>query len=180
MFKNRNNLKAKKTAENGGINKEFNEGKLRWYAQEHELHERGLGWYIFMGLAIMGMLLWAVLSENWTFALLIVAVTALYSHYEKEARSGDNLIEVVLSDIGIKAGKRRYPFSNISGFWVVYEQHIQKALYIQIKNNLYGEVEIMLGDQNPERIKRFLRKRIPEIKNKSISITKLISKLLKI
>jgi len=167
--------KTKKTKHNSR-SKEFDKGILSWSASEY--HDNGAGKYYkgFIVLFLVAIMIFGLIFDSWTFALAI-GVFLVVQHM---VHKNDNpFVEVKISKIGIKVGKRCYRFSDIKGFWIIDEDYLSKMLVINVKDDIAGEVHIQLGDQEIDAVKTVLAKYIKEKKGKSISFMDHISLLFK-
>ncbi len=150
---------------------------ISWTAPEHIRHKRGKLWKVIIaGLLIAAMVL-GVTHQAWTFALAI-AVFAIVAYIVNREHPKD--VKISISDIGIKVGKRKYPFTRIKSFWLIYEPPYIKTLNVNVDGELAVNIAIQLIDQDPSRVREFLIERIPEKEGHNESLTDIFARLLQI
>lgn len=155
----------------------YDEGEISWYAQEYFVPHRGLGWKIGMITALVGIFVFGVLYKaiSFSIAMLVFAMVYCLVHRKKPQE-----IQIILSKVGIKVGKRKYSYAKIRSFCLHYDPPYTKALKIRVEGDLAVEITIQLGDQNPAEVREFLLDKIPEQEGHQESFTDMILKLLKI
>ena len=82
---------------------------LAWETWEFPPVERSTGWYVIAAAAGLGMLIYALLTANFVFALIIVmfAVILLMRDLKKPAR-----IQVAITSDGIAFNNEFYPYGD--------------------------------------------------------------------
>lgn len=126
---------------------------MGWDILEYPKYDRGRIWYIGMGVFGVGLLIYAVISANFLFALIIIMfalVTYLSSVSEPKK------IKFALTDNGILVGRSFYMYRDLSRFWFIYEPPEVKSLYLEFKNALRPRVTIDLGNVNPNQVRQVL------------------------
>lgn len=155
----------------------YDKGLISWDAPEYIKHKKGWLWYtLFIMLAIGGTTL-AYMYSSWTFSLAILAFAVTYMMYD--LRHPKN-IKVILSDFGIKFGKKIFQYSRIQAFWIIYNQPFTKTLNIRVHNEYLVDIEIQLENQDPVEVHKFLSQKIPELEGKTESFFGVLSRLLKL
>ncbi len=176
-FKQRKIKKAKLREFLHSLPSAYDNKVIIWNAPEHTVHRRGKLWkVIVIGLLIAAMVT-TLVHQAWTFALTIVAFTFVYYLLNREHPKE---VEISLSDIGIKVGRRKYPFSRVKSFWLVYEPPYTKTLYVKMEGELVVNIAIQLKDQDPSEVREFLIEKVPESEGQREPLTDIFSKLLKI
>lgn len=155
----------------------YDEKVISWEAPERIKHKRGKFWKIFMSAAFISAATIAFVHNQWTFSMAIIAFAIVYYLINKEHTKD---VEVSISNIGIKVGKRKYPFSKIKAFWIIYEPPLVKTLNIKVHNDLSGDISIQLNEQDPSEIREFLIERIPELEGKSEALSDILVRLFKL
>ncbi len=126
---------------------------MGWDILEYPKYDRGRIWYIGMAVFGIGLLIYAVVSANFLFALIIIMfalVTYLSSVSEPKK------IKFALTDNGILVGRSFYMYRDLSRFWFIYEPPEVKSLYLEFKNSLRPRVTIDLGNANPNQVRQVL------------------------
>jgi hypothetical protein len=94
------------------------EPRISWRIEEYVHREKGPDWFWALGvIAIAGAAI-AVLSHNVLFAIFIILAAIILGIY---AARPPEIIEIAISDAGIKVKNYFYPFEKIKGFAV--EEH---------------------------------------------------------
>ena len=136
---------------------------LKWTAPEFKQYKKNQSWFIVAGLIAAGLFIWALLTKNLLFALLIglsyfsITVFALKNPRE---------INLAITAKGIKIDKTLYEFDNLKSFWIFYEPPHVKELSLRSKKTIMPYIKIPLGKQNPVEARRLLLKYLPERKHK--------------
>lgn len=155
----------------------FDQGKISWIAPEQIQHQRGKLWIFLMIVAVISASVWGIFYNAWTFSIAILAFSGVYALIHMEHPEE---LEVVISDIGIKVGGRRYAYSKIKAFWVIYEPPFTKTLNIRVDGDLAIDIDIQLNEQDPAEVREFLISKIPELEGKQQSVIKMFLRLFKI
>src|SRR3989344_6048446 len=140
--------------------------EISWDTLEFEHHEKGPRWYITLVIIGIAMLLYALWMRDVTqFLILFIILFATYLFARRKPRT----ITITLTGTGIEVGEVRYPFSRIKNFWFVYEPPHAKLLYLTTSDFLIADVPIELDKQDPNEIREFLIKYLPEDQEKKES-----------
>ncbi len=155
----------------------YDEAILSWIAPETVKHERGKVWRIVAPLSGIGMIALALWQGSWSFALAIAAFILAYCVTSLEHPKD---VEVKISKVGIKVGTRKYPYSRIKAFWVIYEPHLVETLNIRVAGEWVGDITIQLGKQNPSPVREVLMDYIPELEGATEKVSDIFIRLFKI
>lgn len=155
----------------------YDDHKISWQSPEFLQYKRGLAWKLTALVSILAFAALGYLYLSWTFSLAIVTFAIVYYLLD---RKDPKILEVVVSDIGIKVGSRKYPYSKIQGFWIIYNPPYVSTLNLRIKGNALHDVEIQLVNQNPAEIRELLLDKIPEYEGKEESFIDILLSLLRI
>jgi len=132
---------------------------LEWTFPEYAKTTRSRLWYL-VGAVILGLLvLYAVLTVNYLFAvILVLAVLIILYQYFQEARH----IVVKIGEDGIILDNKFYPWKILRSFWFAYEPPTIKYLYVETKKQVQRYLPIPLEDVNPLNIREILLNYIDE------------------
>ena len=150
---------------------------ISWVAPEHKRHNRGNLWKIIIFGMILAAIIIGFVHKAWTFSAAIAVFTIVYYLVHKEVPQD---VEVSISEIGIKVGNRKYPFTRIKSFWMIYEPPHIKTLHIKVDKEFIVDISIELSHQDPSTIREFLIEKIPEKEGHNESFTDIFARLLKI
>ncbi len=126
---------------------------VSWEYSEADRYDRGGRWYFAMGAVGLGLLLYALASGNFLFALIIIMFGLVI--YLSSIQAVTESV-VTIDDRGIQVGGAFYGYQEISHFWFVYEPPVVKQLYLDFKEPWKPRVIIGLGDQNPNEVREVL------------------------
>ncbi len=154
----------------------YDEAVLSWISPETIKHERGLTWKILTSLFIALSLAWGIVYGSWTFSLAIFLFVIVYYLVHLEHPKD---VEVKVSELGVKVGSRKYPYSRIKAFWILYEPHI-RTLNLRVSGDVISDITIQLGHQHPAELRGFLMERIPELEGQSEKISDIFLRIFKI
>ena len=136
-------------------------GKLliSWPIPEFSRHSRGKTWYTWSSLIIIGLLIWAVATANYLFAIITILIAIIFIF---QNRRSPGLIECRIMEDGLEMGHSFYAFRDIREFWLIYQPPEVKMLYVEFKGTLRPTLTVPLENQNPLKIREILKKYIDE------------------
>ncbi|MFB6182090.1 MAG: hypothetical protein ABEJ24_04315 [Candidatus Magasanikbacteria bacterium] len=130
-----------------------------WEISEYEDHDRGPTWIIISSLLGLGLVIFAVWSQNFLFALIIMllGIIIFLQHNQEPAQ-----IPFAITELGIVVGNKFYPYGELDAFFIVYEPPKIKKLYFETESKIKPLVHIPLKEQNPVEVRETLKGYIPE------------------
>lgn len=155
----------------------FDNAVINWKAPEYPKYKKGIFWKIFASLLLISVVLIGYFYNAWSFTAAIFAFALVYFLLNREEPKN---VEVILSNIGIKVGNRKYPYSHIKAFWIIYEPPYFSTLHIRVKNDIAVDITIELGLQDPSIVREFLIDKIPEMEGQNYSVSDLFVRLFKL
>ncbi len=144
----------------------------------YEKHRRGTAWYIG-ALVVAGLLITTALAtSNFLFAVLIILFSfVIFIHDMREPETHN----CAITDGGVYMDDRFYPYSEFTGFWLVYEPPRVKNLYLSTDGMIRSHIGIPLGDVDPVELRRWLRRVLLEdLERDQEPMSELIGRVLKI
>jgi hypothetical protein len=136
-----------------------------WSFPEFEKYARPRLWYIIFGTLGVVLLLVALLSQNFLFALILVLFGVIVYMQEKQSPQD---IPFGISTTGVLLGSRHYTHAEFDSFYIVYQPPEVKTLYLITKNPTRPRLSIPLVDTDPvsvrETLKQFLSENMEEDK----------------
>lgn len=155
----------------------YDHAKIAWIAPETIIHQRGPIWKIVTGLLVLAVIAWGIYSGAWTFSLAIgVFAIAYYIIHLEHPKA----IEIKISEIGIKVGYRKFSYSQIKAFWILYDPPYVQTLSIRVHGQITDDITIQLYDQSPAEIREFLMTKIPEMEGQTEKLSDIFLRLFKI
>lgn len=151
---------------------------LAWETVDRPRYERGRLWYAVMGLAGLALLLYAVITANFLFALIIIMFAlVLYVSSLGEPRP----VNMSITEDGVEIGQMFYPFREIDRFWFYYEPPEVKSLYLEFKNLIQPRLTVHLMDQNPNAVRGILSQFLKEdVSRTDEPLSEMIGRMFKI
>ncbi|MCG2686927.1 hypothetical protein L6278_02190 [Candidatus Parcubacteria bacterium] len=151
---------------------------ISWKFPEHTAPNRTKSWYIWATLFFLAMLLYAVLTANFLFGLIIIMLTIImFILHNKEPLE----IEFKITQDGIEIGNQNQTFKDLENFWIVYDPPHVKNLYFKFKATLKPTLIIPLLDQNPIKVREILKEYLLEdLDKESESTTETLARILKL
>jgi hypothetical protein len=151
---------------------------MSWIFPEYDKHERGkLWWVFFIGISTL-LILFAVLTANFLFALIVLLIDAiiLSFHFKKALE-----VQINFFENGLAVGKKYYEWRDFDTFWIIYEPPSVKNLYFHFKTPLRPRLDIPLLNQNPLHVRKILVEYLEEdLSKESEPTSDTLSRLLKL
>lgn len=160
-------------------NFEQNSNEISWTVPEFEKHERSKNWYIWAGIISVFLLIFAVFTSNFLFAIIIV--TAALITIIHDGKNADP-VDIIIDEDGIVVGRKFYDYDVLKNFSVLFKpKEDLKNLYFEFKNPTKQRLSIHLSDRDPLQIRDLLLKYLSEdLERTNMPLSENISKLLKI
>lgn len=163
---------------NAEYDPEVGEVLLAWEFKEFEKGHRGKRWYVIMSLLGAVLLFYAVWSENFTFALLILLLALVY--FLLEWRDPGNVL-FTITDVGVGVGNRFYRYSDMDAFWIIYYPPEIKNLYFRFSRSIHPRFRISLEDVDPVAVRELLLAFLREdLEQEVIPISESVGRILKL
>lgn len=132
---------------------------VSWSFPEYPIYQRSVGWYLGMGLLGGFLVLYAVFTANFLFAVIIVLVALIiFVHSSNKPE----IVNFEMTEDGIGLGESFYSHKNIKNFWLVYEPPEVKKLYFEFKSGWRPHLSVPLGNQDPVRLRKTLLQYLTE------------------
>ena len=149
------------TQQNSSENLEFDlDGALlAWEAPEFPIYERNWRWWGLAGAVTAGLLIYAAVSGNFTFALVIVMAAVLL--YMRTAVAPENVM-VALMPEGLVYGKSFYAYKSFRSFWICYQPPSVQSLYLEFYRGINPRLTISIADMDPELVRQVVGSFIKE------------------
>lgn len=144
---------------------------------EFERYSRGVLWYVITGLLVGGVIIYAVLTANYLFAVIIVLAAAIIALRDFKAPAK---LELHIAEEGLYYNGDLVPYTDLHSFWIIYEPPVFKNLHMKFQG-LRSEVLIPLGELDPVPVRQYLRTKMTEdLEKREESLIDVLSRILKI
>jgi hypothetical protein len=133
-----------------------------WEAHEYEYTEKHPKWYWIMGIALLAIIIYAIITNSILMAITFIMIGMLgYVYAEREPR----LIQMEINPDGVIADKIMYEYDDLKSFWIFYEVESGfKVLSLHSKKTFLPHIHIPVGDTNPILIREVLLSYLPELR----------------
>jgi len=132
-----------------------------WQAPEFEEYERDRKWYIWVSVALVAIVGWAIYTNSPVMAITFILIGVVGYIYMQQA---PRILDFMITYDGVVAGREIFEFDNIESFWIFYEPPHIKVLSLKTDSHLLPFVHIPIEEENPVHIRQILLKFIPEEK----------------
>jgi len=131
----------------------------QWQIQEYEKYDRNKKWYLMMGLVGSLLLLYAIVTANYVFALIVIlfGMVLFLNDMQEPIQLPFTIVET-----GIVVGNKYYKFSELSNFWIIYNPPAVKNLYFSTGKLINHRIQIPLLNYDPRPIREYLSKFLKE------------------
>lgn len=151
---------------------------ISWTFPEYPRYARGFFWYLITMTVGIGLLLYALITGNFLFALIIL-MFALVIYMAATSHPAD--VKLSITEEGIELGGMFYPYREIRHFWFIYEPPHVKNLYIDFKSSLRPRLTVDLMDRNPNDVRRALSRYVTEdLTEEDEPLSELLGRMFKI
>lgn len=141
---------------------------LSWQFSQFAKEKKTIWWYVGFSFVFALLILYAFLSENYLFAvILVIGGIIVVSQYFRQS----SMIDVVIAEDGVIVAEVFYPYKIVDSFYFIYDPPVLKYLYLDLKNGFRKKLPIPLEDVNPlvvrdillQYVKEDLEKENPEV-----------------
>lgn len=134
-------------------------GLLKWTFLEFKHPHRSQRWWVTAGIVTFALVLYAVLTANFLFALIIlIAAVLLINEYRRQPRH----LECHITATGVAVGKKFWRYNELQNYWIAYHPPEVTNLYLLPKNPLDPRITVPLTNMNPLNIRQLLNKYLEE------------------
>lgn len=137
--------------------------EFEWEAPEFDKKEKTKSWFIVPAIITIILGLFALFSDNFLFLIaIILAFFIFYIYANKEPR----IIKFKINERGIEIDEKLHDFDSLRSFWLFYNPPEQKELSFRSRKTLLPYIRIPIANQDPNEIRKFLLKFLPERRHK--------------
>jgi len=137
----------------------FGQIVYQWNVKEYDQYKRDRRWYLVIGIIAALLIVYAVLTANYSFALIIVLFgIVLYLQQINEPVE----LSFAMTTTGIILGQKYYKYSELKNFWMIYNPPEVKNLYFGLNNVIKHRLQVALLDNDPRPIRQYLKQYVTE------------------
>lgn len=155
----------------------FDRALLAWRAPRYLRYERSWLWFVLLFVICGGLALYGYETDSLTMAIVFVLLPFVLV---LEHRKKPDMVEVVISEYGIRFGEMRLPYSNIQNFWILHNPPFVNELHLETDNRSHKEFVIQLMNVDPTSLRQFLVTQILEREGKTLSFTEALIRILRL
>jgi hypothetical protein len=147
------------------------QNNISWTTLEHAYRPKHASWFGALGILAAAGVVASILLNNFLFAVLIVVgglVLGLVGARRPEP------ITISLTNRGILAGNRLYPYQSLVSFWVSFETDPPR-LILQPKSRLTATVSFFIEDLSPDDVRLYLLDHLKEEELEEASLPETIA-----
>jgi hypothetical protein len=131
-----------------------------WQAPEFEARQRDKRWFVYLALALMAIIGYAVYANSPIMAITFILIGVVgYTYIEKEPR----ILDFMITEDGIVAGKEIFEYERIKSFWIFYEEDGSRVVSLHMKSLITPYMHIPIGEEDPTMIREALLENVEEI-----------------
>jgi hypothetical protein len=145
---------------------ETTEQKLQsfeWQAPEFEKKEKNKSWFFIPAIIAIILGIVALLIDN---ILLLVLILLGFFNFYVYAQKQPKIVKFKINEKGLEIDEKLHDFDSLRSFWVFYNPPIEKEISFRSRKTFFPYIRIQLGEQNPNEIRKYLLKFLPEKRHK--------------
>ena len=131
---------------------------IAWQAPEFKHYQKNIAWYITLG-AVAALIIGYMLIQRDLFGAVTIFLLVVFIVFFSLQRP--NEVTVGLTNKGIHVGELHLPYKTIKHFWVV-NNNRHKTLNMETTAYLNRIIIVELEDQDPDMVREFLMRVVPE------------------
>lgn len=131
---------------------------VSWQTFEYIHKDKTADWYWIVGIVAISVALIAIILNNIIFGVLVIVAAFTLSLV---ASRKPDIITVEIDNMGVKAGKTRYPYTFLESFWIE-TRDAHPRVILKSKKIFMPYVAILTDDMDVDQIHDKLAKHLPE------------------
>ncbi len=135
-----------------------NQTTISWEAPEFRHYPKNPGWYITLTCISLMVVVFFIIQRDFFAAVSLAIISGFVFFF---ARQTPEIVPIELNNRGVHFGNLRFPYKQIKHFWVVHNEN-HKTLNLHTTALLNNIMILELEDQDPEVVRMFLIKHLPE------------------
>jgi hypothetical protein len=130
-----------------------------WRFNEYISHDRNFLWYIIFSFLGIGLVVYAIWTDNYLFAFIIVLVGIILFIQSKQSSPE---VQCAITEGGVILGDKFYGYGEFEEFFIVHQPPDISVLFIETKDVYRPNISIPLVENDPMDIRSSLREFLPE------------------
>jgi len=149
---------------------------LQWTAPEKPTHIRGKRWYVGAGLVLAALTAYAVLTEAWSFIVVIVLMAVVYGLVHRKPHPQHT---VIVTEQHLQWDKRTIPWNDCEGFWMLQGPGYVE-LHIELKTGRKRHLTVQTGTNDSQQMHTLLAQFMPFLADRHENILDAIFRICKL
>jgi len=130
-----------------------------WRHPDFAPYPKDRKWYMISIILLLVSVAWSFWQQNYLFGVFLIMFYMVVLLYENRP---PEMIDCVITPIGVKIGSKFYYWRQIDHFFMIYRAQGIKNLYVEFKNPLNGRLIIPLDGQDAVAIRDYLLRFVRE------------------
>ncbi len=148
-----------------------------WMAPRYLRYERGWIWFFMLFTSCAALAVYGYFTDAITMTVLFVILPGVLL---LEHRKKPDMVEVLISEYGIRFGGILIPYSHIKRFWIIHNPPVVNELHLLTENRKNPELVIQLPQGDPARLRQFLVTQVYEWEGKHLSFLEALVRILRL
>ena len=145
-----------------------------WQSPEFVRYKKDKKWFIYMILVVIALAIIFSLLHQWSgVALVVVAALVFITLSGAHPKN----VSCAVYSAGIVVDGKVYDFSQFKSFWMTYGD--LPKIKMQLTGRIAGQITIPLGQEDPEQIRLFFEKHLPQEEDKGDDLNDTVNRLLR-
>jgi len=151
--------------------------KIIHEVSEFSKHDRGLLWYFIVILLGAACLVYAIMTGNFLFAVILVLISVVMILMGlNEPRN----VKLEIDPTGVRLGTKKYSFTQLKDFSIIFQPPEINTLYLEFRMPLRERLSIPMGDLDPNIVRNYLLNFLEEdLDRDDESLSDILSRTLK-
>ena len=151
---------------------------MEWETPEFMPTPRGRLWFVVAGAVLTAFVVYGLLSDNPTMAIVFIMLAIVFMLVEKKQ---PKIVRAIITDMGVQYRDEFFPYHHINAFWIVYHPPYVQVLYLRVRRGRRLDcLRIELNGQKPQKVRQLLLKEVPEIEGAQEPTTDILARVLKL
>jgi len=145
-----------------------------WEAREFTDYKKNGSWFAIVIVVAIALAAYFIWQKNWTATGVVVAASfALIA----QSRAKPKKVKCEVFRSGIVVDEKAYPYETLKSFWVLGGDHPKVRL--EQTSRFKAPINMPIADEDPEQIRLFLAKKLPENEDQGEDFTDTVSRWLR-
>jgi len=146
-----------------------------WSAAEFSQYKKSTNWYLVIGFSTVILILIFIWIKNYTAAGVVFAAgLALFA----QANIRPKKVKCEIYPDGIVVKEKAYPYDSFKSFWVIFSE--SRMVRLQPQGRFSASINMPISqNEDPEQIRLYLAKHLPEDEDRGEDITDTIQRWMK-